>query len=624
MRRNRDTFDIFEEEFQRKLEKIFGDAVQEITDRVTFKALVSALRMGDVEAALRLLGIDETDFEGLHFAVEDLFRRAGSEFSNDVPVFRDPDTKALIKFSFSARNPRAERIISEQSSKLVREVAEGQRELVRQNLTRSLSLGVNPRTAALELVGRTNRATGKRQGGVLGLTATQEQHVANYLEQLRSSDAAEFKKALKRGLRDKRFDRTIAKAIRTGEPIPAAMIDKMVTAYKRRYLKYRGEAIGRSETMKALGTSQRETWQQAINKGQVAEERITRIPDATRDNKTRPTHTIAAEMNKEGVGWNEPFQTPMGPKMHCPYEDEVMCRCRERIKVDYIGAAERRLKRKTKPKPKPVEFEVRTPFEKAYLGSLDSEAHPDFIKAFNATAPVGWGSSRGGAYYRPSTHSIHMVKSWRNSKRGKSLVGVFAHEYGHAIDEYKAARPRSGALLPAMREDLDRIRGGKGSVTLPDGEKRERLDAYLAKMYGVDGNQQAQNFLQKIQQGDFSGALRDLDRALYYNARNGSISADDGSFWRGAVLNMNDFLGSLTNLEYGHGHTAKYYAQFPYLGNDNQGNRITDGNVAEIFANGYFAHVSEGRELWEFLIEAMAPKTTHAIRKITKDIANGS
>src|SRR5205814_64369 len=98
-------------------------------------------------------------------------------------------------------------------------------------LSAGLQAGANPRTTALDLVGRIASSTGQREGGIIGLTSSQEEWVRAYRSDLESDNPA---LALSRALRDKRFDRTVLKAAKNNEPLPSALVDKMVTSYKNR------------------------------------------------------------------------------------------------------------------------------------------------------------------------------------------------------------------------------------------------------------------------------------------------------------------------------------------------------------------------------------------------------
>ena len=83
--------------------------------------------------------------------------------------------------------------------------------------------------------------------------------------------------AIEMSLRDKRFDRTVAKAIREGKRIPAPMVAKMVEAYKNRALRYRAEVIGRTEAMTSLHEAQMQGWRQGIDRGQVKVETLVKV-----------------------------------------------------------------------------------------------------------------------------------------------------------------------------------------------------------------------------------------------------------------------------------------------------------------------------------------------------------
>lgn len=335
MARNSDPIEALTEQWEPRLRDAFLQAVQRIADRVSVAAVAEALARGDVEAAVRLVGLDANDFIGLRNAVHDAFSAGGSAITEAIPAIRD-GAGALIKILFDVRNYRAENWIADRSSTLIREIVADQRDMIRANLRAGLEAGLNPRTTALDLVGRISPATKTRVGGVIGLTSGQEAWQRAYAAELSSSDPATLRKALGRGLRDKRFDRSVEKAINSGEPIPADIRSKMLTAYRNRSLKYRADTISRNETIRALGRAQTEAYQQAIDGGQVDEAVITRFWRTAGDERVRHTHRLIPGMNKDGVGWNEPFQTPTGPSMNAPHSTDVMCRCREVIRLNYF------------------------------------------------------------------------------------------------------------------------------------------------------------------------------------------------------------------------------------------------------------------------------------------------
>src|SRR5690606_5050915 len=128
--------------------------------------------------AIRSLYIDEAAFSPLDRALSDAFNEGGRFATGTIPRVAAPGGGRVV-FRFNARSPRAERWLSEHSSQLITDITEDIRIAARQHLVAGMEAGLNPRTTALSLVGRIDRATGRRVGGVLGLTSAQERFVTN-------------------------------------------------------------------------------------------------------------------------------------------------------------------------------------------------------------------------------------------------------------------------------------------------------------------------------------------------------------------------------------------------------------------------------------------------------------
>src|SRR5690606_24378463 len=112
---------------------------------------------------------------------------AGGVAAAEGMILAEPEGHR-VQFRFGVRNPEAERFIREHSAQLVTAVVEDQRAGIRSALAEGLSRGANPRTTALEIVGRVNRTTGSRTGGLIGLTSVQSRAVANARSELVSAD----------------------------------------------------------------------------------------------------------------------------------------------------------------------------------------------------------------------------------------------------------------------------------------------------------------------------------------------------------------------------------------------------------------------------------------------------
>lgn len=199
-----------------------------------------------------------------------------------------------------------------------------------------LDAGRGPRQTALDITGRMVKATGKREGGVLGLTQGQTDATSRARAELTNLDGAYFK----RKRRDARFDSIVRKAIRDGKPLSQADIGKITGRYKDRLLAYRGEVIARTETLAALNAGKTEGIQQLIDAGKVRADQVTKVWRATGDARTRDSH---ASLDNVSVSWGQSFTTSSGAQMDMPHDtsappaETINCRCWMETKIDYLG-----------------------------------------------------------------------------------------------------------------------------------------------------------------------------------------------------------------------------------------------------------------------------------------------
>lgn len=203
--------------------------------------------------------------------------------------------------------------------------------------------GRNPRGTALDITGRINRATGRREGGIIGLNTAQTDAVIRARQELLSGDPAQLRNYLTRARRDKRFDRLVAKAIKDGKPVAKADVDRIVGRYKDRLLQLRGETIARTETLAGLNAGKQEGIRQLIDSGKVQRSQVKKIWRATGDSRTRDSHMA---LNGAEAGIDEAFVSPLtGARMLFPHDtslgapasETIQCRCYFEIKIDYFA-----------------------------------------------------------------------------------------------------------------------------------------------------------------------------------------------------------------------------------------------------------------------------------------------
>lgn len=327
-------FDQLIDQFEPVLRKAFLDAVYAMRGRADIAQITAMLERRDIEGALRAVGLDPSSFRLLDRGIANAFEAGALATETAIPVLRGADGFRTV-FQFNVRNPAAENWLRTYSSRLVTDILNDQRDMIRSYLQNGLAQGANPRTTALDLVGRINKSTGKREGGVIGLTSSQEQWLRNYEAELSSDNPLS---ALNRKLRDARFDASVRKAAANGTPVPAALKAKMVAAYKNRALRYRAETIARKETITALHTAQDQAMEQAIATGAVDPSTVTGTWHTAHDNRVREAHR---ELDGESVPYGQPFQSILGPIRYpgdpeATAENVIGCRCFRELKIDFL------------------------------------------------------------------------------------------------------------------------------------------------------------------------------------------------------------------------------------------------------------------------------------------------
>jgi hypothetical protein len=327
------------EDLQPEIRAAFLAAVDDLKSGVDLRQLYERLAAGDVNGALRAMNLDPAAFGGFAKALEDAYSTAGAATVDRMPRLEDATGNRVV-IRFDARNMRAEQWLRDNSSSAVTAILEDQRTAIRAALEAGMERGENPRTTALDIVGKVNPVTGKREGGIIGLTAQQEAFARNYQAELMSSDPAVLAGALGRARRDKRFDATVKKAIASGEPVDRTTAAKMVQRYRDSLLKLRGETIARTEALTSLNAAQDEAYRQAIEKGGLKESQVKRIWRSASDRRVRDTHSV---MNGQKKGLNEPFVSPNGATLRFPGDpnappgETINCRCILEPAIDFFA-----------------------------------------------------------------------------------------------------------------------------------------------------------------------------------------------------------------------------------------------------------------------------------------------
>lgn len=330
--------DALVEQFIPEIRKSFIAAIQDVTDRAILSAMITAIENGDAVAALRAVGFTEAAMRPLVATIERAFEAGGITVGASFPNVLNTSSGRTV-YRFDVRNSRAEAWLRDQSSQLVTRLQNDALGAVQNVLRDGMVAGNGPRTTALDIIGRVNPVTKKREGGIIGLTSQQERWAANARRELIELDP----NYLTRARRDKRFDSVLKRAIASGEPLDAAQVSKMVSRYRDGLLMYRGEVIARTEAIQALNRSEYEAISQAIDLGAASKSAVKRVWDSAGDDgRTRESHLA---MDGQAVGLDEPFKTPNGDLLMFPGDtslgaaasETIQCRCRTRHEIDWLA-----------------------------------------------------------------------------------------------------------------------------------------------------------------------------------------------------------------------------------------------------------------------------------------------
>lgn len=221
--------------------------------------------------------------------------------------------KADPDYAFDRFDQETQRRLREMQDELITDLEDSVRDTIETMIADGLRYGSD-----MEEIAANIRDT-------LTLTRTQAQAVANYRRQLEDLDPA----ALRRGLRDTSFDVDIEDAIDAGDFLSATQIDEMVQAYADNYLDYRAATIAETESLRASNEGLRDSYRQAADRGVFDAGAVTRHWQIAGDERVCPICRSIVEMNPDGVGLNEDFQSsdgsvsgdpPLHPKCRCTVE----------------------------------------------------------------------------------------------------------------------------------------------------------------------------------------------------------------------------------------------------------------------------------------------------------------
>lgn len=320
-----------------EMERAFLDAIEDIKSEIVIREVVERLERQDIEGAIDALHIQPAAFNPLAEAMRQAFNQGGALVVQNIPRLADP-LGGRVVLRWDASNQRAEANIRAVSSQLITNVTEQTKEAARETIVSRYAEGQGPRAIALDLVGRQNKVTGRREGGIVGLNRPQTELMERTRINLLSGDPDLMRKYLTLRTRDKRYDGAVRRAIEAGKPLDATTLEKLLMRLRDRNMKLRGETIARTETGTSVMSAKHEAYQQGLDAAGRDASLVTRKWRSAGDRRVRHTHMILNA--QEVTGMDIPFHSPSGALMRYPGDQSlgagaseiIGCRC----DVEYI------------------------------------------------------------------------------------------------------------------------------------------------------------------------------------------------------------------------------------------------------------------------------------------------
>ncbi len=314
------------------VEQAVRNASAEIRSEIVLREVIEWLERYDVEGAINALHIEAEAFRPLTEAVRQAYNQGGVLVTQNMQKISTPEG-ARVVVRWDGDNQRAEQIIRTKAAQLVTLVAEDTKEMLRERIASGFSQGQGPKTIATAIAGRIDKVTGKRVGGVIGMTAQQGRAVEKARVALSTGDVEGMKAYLGLSKRAKRYDARVRKAIEAGKPVDKETLDKITTKLTAAYVDLRGQTIARTETMMAVSASQHEAYQQGLDKAGRDASLVTRTWRSAGDKRVRHTHAVLN--GQKVVGMDLAFQSPSGAMLRYPGDtslgagaaEVIGCRC---------------------------------------------------------------------------------------------------------------------------------------------------------------------------------------------------------------------------------------------------------------------------------------------------------
>ncbi len=325
--------------------KAFFRAVDKILRNVSFPDLVAAITAGNIEQVLTIINFTSDHFDEVAGAIRTAFVAGGDIAIGQIPKRQRTPQGARANIVFGAIRPENELVWRTLFDGLVTEVSADTQIAIRKLASDAAVRGLHPNRVALDLVGRVNKTTGNREGGIIGLHSADADRIQGVRAALRDPTAVQSQARLKSYLglkgRSKRYDSAVRAVIANGTKASADLVDDVAGGMRSASLLSRALRIGRTETLDAMGQGVIAGANQIAEAGLIDPNTSSKKWVAVGDNLTRNSH---AALNGVALPLDGVFTSPLGGQMRQPRDrslgasgaDTINCRCRLRIVFDFL------------------------------------------------------------------------------------------------------------------------------------------------------------------------------------------------------------------------------------------------------------------------------------------------
>lgn len=231
-----------------------------------------------------------------------------------------------LQASFDLTNSASVKYLKDYIPKKITEIIDSQAAAVKAALERGFKEG------------RPVIAIARDVRNVVGLTDKQAQYVINFQRQLETGEMAGQTAPWARRLSASEQNQAYSEFI--SDDTNMARVQSLTDRYQESLVNRRSQDIARTEVHNASIQGQSDLWDQAVEDGLIDPDTTKRVWIYTHDARVRDEHIEVADMNSDGVGLNEPFQTPIGPVMNPGMSGDagfdINCRCA--VALDFGGS----------------------------------------------------------------------------------------------------------------------------------------------------------------------------------------------------------------------------------------------------------------------------------------------